>query len=166
MKTMRRFLPGWLLAAALVWTVAFAARPVQAAGGYADGTYSIAAGGKYSSGMIKSDETDGPTTVVVKGNEAWLVTRAYAPNRYDAVWKGKRSEAPEDAATASGLIMGTPIADEDGSYAASGANNDGIYTIDGVSCKAMEFVIPLTEEELSAGSVYFVLRYAYWYTKK
>ena len=119
---------------------------------YADGTYSISGSG-YSTNMFASDETDFPSYVVVKGEEAYLVTRSYAPNKYDAVWKGKKSEAPEDPWTAN-VIKGTFIADEDGSYALTGTYSGNIDE----GNKAVQFVVPLTGAELEDGKVYFVLR--------
>ena len=119
---------------------------------YADGTYSISGEG-YSSAMFAPDETDFPSYVVVKGEEAYLVTRSYAPNKFDAVWKGKRAEAPADPLTAS-VIKGTFIADEDGSYALTGTYSGNIDE----GNKAVQFVVPLTGAELEDGRVYFVLR--------
>ncbi len=123
----------------------------------ANGTYSIGGEG-YSTAMIAPDETDFPSYVVVKDGAAWLITRSYAPNKFDAVWKGKRSDAPADASTAN-VIAGVFIEDENGVYKNSGAQYSG-NSHEGY--KAVQFVIPLTSEELSAGDVYFVLRRASW----
>ena len=119
---------------------------------YADGTYSISGSG-YSTGMFSPDEADFPSYVVVKGEKAYLVTRSFAPNKYDAVWKGKRSEAPADPLTAN-VIKGTFIVDEDGSYALTGTYSGNISE----GNKAVQFVVPLTGTELEEGKVYFVLR--------
>jgi hypothetical protein len=130
-------------------------------GNLTNGTYSIGGEG-YSTAMIAPDETDFPSYVVVKDGAAWLITRSYAPNKYDAVWKGKRADAPEDASTAD-VIKGVLIEDKNDTYKNSGAKYSG-NSYDGY--KAVQFVIPLTSEELSAGDVYFVLRYASWYESK
>lgn len=129
--------------------------------GLSDGVYALGGFG-VSTGMISLDETDAPPTLVVEGNSASLVVNVYNPNKYDAIWKGKRSEAPDDPSSAEGLIAGFFVPMDD-AYQAAGAWRANVYTDDeGVSYKSVRFTIPVTEDDLGAGKVYFVVRRAPW----
>ena len=138
----------------------FAADPESST--LADGTY-YAEELKFSTGMWHTDPADFTNRVEVKDGKITLVARAYDPSKYDAVWMGKRADAPADAATAE-VITGKLI-EADEAYIADGALKNNIYEAeDGKKYKAVEFEIPLTEADLTAEAVYFVLRYSNWYT--
>lgn len=145
-----------------------------------DGTYSI--GLTSSMGMIKPMTGDEASYLVVDGETSYVVFNATSsPDgngavKYDAIYNGKRSEAPEDASTAD-VIEGIPFhygdsttesytyeLDESTSYTFK--CNDGEGIVYGYS-----YVIPISTGDLetllndgSEEDVYFVARYSAGYT--
>ena len=113
-------------------------------------------------GMINFDTNDIPGYISVRDGQVYLVATCYNPNKYDAMWKGKRTEAPSDPSSAEGLIPGNFIV-MDSEYESSGAYKTNSYTdAEGVTYKALQFVIPLTDEELSAKQIDITVRRAPW----
>lgn len=160
-----------LIAAGLLVISLFGMREVAHAdfAGLSDGTYTLQSLTS-DTGMIEVDPDDIPGRIVVKGNQAWLVVAVYAPNKYDALWKGKRDDAPSNARLTSEVIIGSFV-EMDDEYAEHGAKRGNSYTSSatGKTYKAIKFAIPLTESELSAngdgvlgGTMYIVVRRAKW----
>ncbi|MBQ9890498.1 MAG: cadherin-like beta sandwich domain-containing protein [Firmicutes bacterium] len=159
--TKRRFLSMLLalvMVIGLVPASVFAAEPEGSS--LADGFYDVN-GVTNTMSMWHYDAEDFTEYIEIKDGKITLVTRAYNPNRFDSVWMGKRTEAPENAETAA-VITGTLIKADD-AYVESGAEKSNILEVDGVKYKAVEFRIPLTEADLTS-DIYYVLRYRKGYT--
>ena len=138
-----------------------------------DGTYvmdSIA----FSTAMVvttNGNYGDVPAKVVVKGDKAYLVVAVYNPNKYDAIWIGKRADAPEDPATAEGLINGIFLADDE-TYTGSTdkwTDAEGVIGEAGITYRAVQFVIPFEKEDMISAlsdesdvDCYVVVRRAAW----
>lgn len=178
---MRAFLKrtaGLAVVFALVASLCPALRALPAARadqpGLADGTY-VLEGLSVSTGMVDLDADDAPGKLVVSGQDAWLVVSVYDPGKYDAVWPGKRSEAPDDPATAQGLVTGSFV-EMDESYRESGVHKsrswideEGIVGAAGAEYKAVRFVFSLSTVEVaraledgSEADLHVVFRRARW----
>ncbi|MGI6217680.1 MAG: cell wall-binding repeat-containing protein, partial [Coriobacteriales bacterium] len=139
-----------------------------------DGTYSMTANS--SMGMATLMDGDYSSYAVVSGDNAYLVLNiTTSPDtngavKYDAMYIGKRSEAPDDASTAD-VIEGIPIRYGDStteSYAFDGSTfkyNDGSGVVFGYT-----YVVPVTKDELitllddgADQDIYFVMRYTSHY---
>ena len=138
-----------------------------------NGTYSVDVAS--SMGMLKPMTGDESSYIEVKDDKAYLVFNATStPDKngavkYDALYSGKRSEAPEDAATAT-VVDGTPIYAPEGS--SSYVYNDNNYTwSDGTGVPygysyRLEFDKATLESLLNDTSnedIYFVMRYTSHY---
>ena len=129
--------------------------------GLEDGTYK-ASGPGYRSTGAGINERQYPSTVVVKGDDAWLVVTSTAVGEFNGCWSsGNIATAPPDVDDA-GVTAGI--------FAPGIA--DGAIEAYGVSYKTVAFVIPIDKEELEACleddetyQVFFALRQAVWATK-
>lgn len=178
---MRAFLKrtaGLAVVFALVASLCPALRALPAARadqpGLTDGTYALE-DLSVSTGMVDLDLEDAPGKLVVSGQHAWLVVSVYDPGKYDAVWPGKRSEAPSDPATAQGLVTGSFV-EMDESYRESGAHKsrswtdeEGVVGAAGTEYKAVRFVFSLSTAEVaraleddSEADLHVVFRRARW----
>ena len=137
--------------------------------GLSDGTYAFDSFDS-NTGMIITNNGDETSYVVIRGDEAYLVLFIYSPDKYDALWKGKRSEAPADPATAEGLVGGAFISAE--GYSGSTrtwTDSSGYLGEAGATYKCIRFTVPISRSELDAltadGSdrrLYVVVRRAPW----
>ena len=126
--TKRRFLSMLLalvMVIGLVPASVFAAEPEGSS--LADGFYDVN-GVTNTMSMWHYDAEDFTEYIEIKDGKITLVTRAYNPNRFDSVWMGKRTEAPENAETAA-VITGTLIKADD-AYVESGAEKSNILEVE------------------------------------
>lgn len=114
-------------------------------------------------GMVSFDSDDIPPILKVESGSYSLVVTAYNPNKFDAIWKGERVNLPADPQNAPGLILGTFIP-MDSAYAESGKWMANAYKdpVTGTTYKALQFEIPITQQEYETGKIPFVLRRSPW----
>ena len=160
-----------LLVVMLVPVRAFAASgdlvPIVNPPWISDGTYEFDSAGS-TTGMIPVDSDDGPVQAIVSGNSVTIVLDVYSPSKYDKMYPGKRSEAPDPAAN--GLLYGQFVPADD--YSGSSeiwTDRQGQVGPAGNRYKAIRFLIPMTKDQFAAminngvdDDIYVTLRRASW----
>ena len=116
-----------------------------------------------SAGMVPLVSNQGLVYVDANGKANLLVNLKNSQGKYDYLWKGKaenRSETPE--VVTEDMIQGIPIPAEAGYTDDIWTDVNGNYGAKNAVFKGLLFIVPLTDEELSAGSFDFQIRRSPW----
>lgn len=118
--------------------------------------------------IIPVNQQDGPAMAIIDGDDVTLIIDIYAPDAYDKLFLGKRSEAPEPSSQS--LLCGQfiPVEDYNGSTE-TWTDSTGHVGPAGNTYKAVRFLIPMTRSDFTtmlngdaAGVLYITLRCASW----